>query len=70
MVRSSLAPEELAMLDGIDSASYIAALLNELIYDKSEQKIPIHCATDKSLCEALALNKCVTEKRSRINIGT
>ena len=47
MVRSSLAAEALAMLDGIDSALYIATLLNELIYDKSEQKIPIHCVTDK-----------------------
>ena len=36
MARSSLAVEALAMLDGIDSALYIAALLNELIYDKSE----------------------------------
>ena len=34
--------QHLAMLDGIDSALYIAALLNELIYDKSEQKKPIH----------------------------
>ena len=46
------------MLDGIDSAFYIASLLNELIYDKSKQKVPIHCATDnKSLCDALASNK-------------
>ena len=36
MARSSLAVEALAMLDGMDSALYIAALLNELIYDKSE----------------------------------
>ena len=35
MVRSSLAAEVLAMLHGIDSALYIVALLNELIYDKS-----------------------------------
>ena len=37
MVGSSLAAEALAMLDGIDSVLYIAALLNESIY-KSEQK--------------------------------
>ena len=63
MVRSSLAAEALAMLNGIDSALYIATLLNELIDDKSEQKIPIHCVTDKrSLRDALASNKYVTEK--------
>ena len=42
IIRSSLAAEALAMLDGIDSALYIAALLNELIYDISEQEKPIH----------------------------
>ena len=65
-----MAAEALAMLEGVDSALYIAALLNELIYDKSEQKIPIHCITDnRSLCDALASNKYVTEKRLRIDIG-
>ena len=42
MVRSYLAAEALAMLDGIDSVLYIAALLNELINYKLEQKILIH----------------------------
>ena len=70
MVRSSLTAEALAMLDGIDSALYIAALLNELIYYKLEQKIPIHYVTDnKSLCIALASNKYVTEKHLQIDIG-
>ena len=36
MVRSSLVAEALAILDGKDLALYITALLNELIYDKSE----------------------------------
>ena len=57
MVRSSLAAKAFATLDGIDSVLYIAALSNELIYDKSEQEIPIQCVTDKSLCDTLALNK-------------
>ena len=42
MVRSYLAAEALAVLDGIDSVLYIAALLNELINYKLEQKILIH----------------------------
>ena len=44
MVRSYLAAEALAMLDGIDSVLYIAALLNllKLINYKLEQKILIH----------------------------
>ena len=57
MVRSSLAANAFATLDGIDSVLYIAALSNELIYDKSEQEIPIQCVTDKSLCDTLALYK-------------
>ena len=70
MVHNSLAAEALAVLDGIDSALYIAALLNELIYDKSEEKIPIHCFTDnRSLCNVLASNKYAAEKRLRIDIG-
>ena len=70
MVCSSLAAEALAMLDGIDSALYIVALLNELIYDKSEQQIPMHCVADnKSLWDALASTKYITEKRSQIDIG-
>ena len=69
MVRSSMAAEALAMLGEIDSGLYIAALLNELIYDKSEQKVPIHRVADnKSLCDALPSNKYVTEKRLRIDI--
>ena len=57
------------MLDGIDSVFCIASLLNELIYDKSKQKVPIHCATDtKSLCDALASNK-YAEKQFQIYIG-
>ena len=43
MVRSSLAAEAFATLS------------NELIYDKSEQEIPIQCVTDKWLCDTLAL---------------
>ena len=70
MVRCYLAAEVLPMLDGIDSALYTAALLNESINDKSEQKIPIHCVIDnKLLCDALSSNKYVTEKRFRTDIG-
>ena len=58
------------MLDGIDSALHIAALLNALVYDKSEQKMPIHCVTDnKSFCDDLASNRYVTEKCLRTDIG-
>ena len=71
MARSSLAAETLAILDGIDSALYIDALLNKLIYDKLEQQTPIHCVTDnKSLCDALTSNKYKTEKHLWIDIGT
>ena len=34
------------------------------------KRYPIHCITDnRSLCDALASNKYVTEKRLRIDIG-
>ena len=53
-----MAAETLAMLDGTDSALYIAAFLNKLIYDKSEQQIAIHCINDnKSPWDALASHK-------------
>ena len=58
------------MLDGIESTLYIAVLLNKLIYHKSQQKIPMNCVTyNRSLCDALASNKYVTEKHLQIDIG-
>ena len=48
--------QHLAMLDGIDSALYIAALLNELIYDKSEQKIPIHKVIDNKSEQMISIH--------------
>lgn len=37
IVRKSLAAENLAMLDGLDSALYAATLSNELLYNESKQ---------------------------------
>ena len=48
----------------------LQCLLNKLIYHKSEKKIPINCVTyNRSLCDALASNKYVTEKHLQIDIG-
>ena len=56
------------MLDGIDSALYNATLLNKLIYNKSEQKIPIHSVTDINLLSSKSLCD-VTKKHLWIDIG-
>ena len=63
-----MAAEVLAVLDGIDSALYNATLLNELIYKKSEQKIPMHFVTDINLLSNKSLCN-VTKKHLWIDIG-
>ena len=69
IVRSTLAAETLAMAEGVDMAIFIASLLKELGYSK--QGVPIVCVTDcKSLQEAIKSNKCVSEKRLRMEIGS
>ena len=53
------------MLGGINSAFYIATLLNELHNGKPEQTMPLDCIEDnKSLCDAS--NKLAPDKNCEL----
>ena len=47
VVRSSLAAETLAMIDGVETALYVNLLLKE--FWSAEHVIPIHCITNNKL---------------------
>ena len=74
VVRNTLSSEALALADGIDCASSVATLYNELISNKSTPEggtcIPIKCVIDnKDLYEALHSTKNVSERRLRLEIS-
>ena len=72
VVRSTLASEALALADGIDCATSVATLYNELMYNKStlEGGVHIRCVIDnKDLLEAIHSKKNVSEKRLRLEIS-
>ncbi|CAG2237353.1 unnamed protein product [Mytilus edulis] len=69
VVRSTLASEALALADGIDCATSLATLYNELVFNKctTEGGITVRCVIDnKDLYEAVRSKKNVTEKRLRL----
>ena len=69
VVRSSLAAETLAMIDGVETALYVNLLLKE--FWSAEHVIPIHCITNnKLLYDQLKLSKYVSDKRLKIDIST
>ncbi|CAG2196695.1 unnamed protein product [Mytilus edulis] len=72
VVRSTLASEALALADGIDCATSLATLYNELVFNKctTEGGITVRCVIDnKDLYEAVRSKKNVTEKRLRLEIS-
>jgi hypothetical protein len=71
VVRSTLSGETIAMADGIDTGVFLATLIGELTIGRPEPKcIPLICVTDsKSVYEAVRSNKCVSEKRLRLEIS-
>ena len=71
VVRSSLAGETLALMDGVDNAIFISTLYAELTNGtRSAKTIPIDCIVDnQSLCDAVRSTKRVAEKRLRLEIS-
>ncbi|VDI51209.1 Hypothetical predicted protein [Mytilus galloprovincialis] len=72
VVRSTLASEALALADGIDCATSLATLYNELVFNKctTEGGITVRCVIDnKDLFEAVHSKKNVSEKRLRLEIS-
>ncbi|CAG2217386.1 unnamed protein product [Mytilus edulis] len=71
-IRSTLASEALALADGIDCATSLATLYNELVFNKctTEGGITVRCVIDnKDLFEAVHSKKNVSEKRLRLEIS-
>ena len=67
VVKSTLAAETLAMVDCVDAAIYIRAILYQIC--KCEN-IPIHCYVDnKSLLDTLKSKRNVDDKRLRIDLA-
>ena len=67
VVKSTLAAETLALVEGAEASFYIASILKEMT--KAEE-IPIKCKVDnKSLVDALSSSKQVDGKRLRIDIA-
>ena len=67
VVKSTLAAEALALLDGAEEATHISSLISELFNVK---KLEIKCLVDnKGLVEALYSNKQVEGKRLRVEIA-
>ncbi len=68
VVRSTLAAESLALLEGLEEALYTRAILRELYL---KLKCPIIAYVDnKSLVEAVHSTKQVSDRRLRIDIGS
>ena len=72
IVRSTIAAETLALMDGPDSALFLSALFSEIIHGSSKESLlPVDCMTNNyPLFEAIQSTKgIVTEKHLRIGIG-
>ena len=68
VVKSTIAAETLALVDGLDMAIYIGSVLSEIL---GAQRIPICCYIDnKSLFENIYSTKLVDEKHLRIDIAS
>ena len=66
-VKSTLAAETLALVEGAEASFYIASILKEIT---KADEIPIRCKVDyKSLLDALSSSKQVDDKRLRIDIA-
>ena len=67
VVKSTLAAETLALVEGAEVSFYIASIIKEVTKTK---EVPIHCKVDnKSLVDALSSSKQVDDKRLRIDIA-
>ena len=67
VVKSTLAAETLALVEGAEASFYIASILKEMT---KVEEITIKCKVDnKSLVDALSSSKQVDDKRLRIDIA-
>ena len=67
MVKSTLAAETLALVEGAEVSFYIASIIQEVTKLKD---VPIHCFVDnKSLVDALSSSKQVEDRRLRVDIA-
>ena len=67
MVKSTLAAETLALVEGAETSFYIANIIKEVTKLKD---VPIHCFVDnKSLVDALSSSKQVEDRRLRVDIA-
>ena len=70
VVRSTLAAETLAFVDGLETAYLMAKTIGELISGEKETILPIYCMTDnKSLFDAVHTLKTINDKRLRIEMA-
>ena len=72
VVKSTIAAETLALVDGLYMAYYIGSIISELLFRKVRcNVIPIDCYIDnKSLYDNIHSTKLVHEKRLRIDIAS
>ena len=71
VVRSTLAAETSAMVEGLDAAFYVSKMLSEILYfGKAVKNIPIHAYTDnQSLHKNSASTTMPREHRLRVDLG-
>ena len=71
VVKSTLAAEALALVEGLDACYFVKSILQEMIKVKNEHRIPIKCYTDnKSLSENIHSTKLISEKRLRLDLAS
>ena len=69
VVKSSMAAETLALVEGIESALLIKSLLNEMLY-QNKKTIPIEAITDsKSVFQSAHSTNQILDKGQRINMS-
>ena len=67
VVKSTLAAETMALLEGAEAGVYLSYVLKEILH---REHIDVHCVTDnKSLVDALRSFRQVDDKRLRIDIA-
>ena len=71
VVKSTLAAEALALVEGLDACYFVRSILHEMIQVKHGNEIPIKCYTDnKSLSENIHSTKLISEKRLRLDLAS
>ena len=70
VVKSTIAAETLALVEGADNAFLLSKLLAEIIYNKKKDHLPIECRIDnRSLFQAAHSTNTLNDKRLRIEMS-